>query len=89
MRVALSDYISSLPDMKLLRLVTLFSCVAFLVGCETTEQTGMGNQEQKRLAQLNRQQQENAQYDESDVNLWNSHQDLLNRGTNPAIPYKH
>jgi len=24
--------------------------------------------------------------DEADRNLWNAHQDLLNTGTNPAIP---
>jgi hypothetical protein len=31
-------------------------------------------------------QQEDAQMDEADRNLWNAHQDLLNTGTNPAIP---
>jgi hypothetical protein len=33
-------------------------------------------------------QQEDAQMDEADRNLWNAHQDLLNTGTNPAIPYR-
>ncbi len=61
---------------------------ATLVGCETTNQAnGMGNQEQKRLAQIQRQQQESAQYTESDINLWDSQVGLLNRGTNPAIRY--
>ena len=74
--------------MKQLQLVTLLGIVAIFAGCETTnETTGMGNQEQKRLAQLQRQQQENAQYDESDINLWNAHQDQLVTGTNPSIPY--
>ena len=74
--------------MKLLQLVTLTCTVAFLIGCETTQTAGVGNQEQKRLAQIQRQQQESAQYDESDINLWNAHQDLLVQGTNPMIPYR-
>jgi hypothetical protein len=48
----------------------------------------MGNQEQKRLAAIQQQQQEDAQMDESDRNLWNAHQDLLYTGTNPAVPYR-
>ena len=61
---------------------------AFLIGCETTNQNaGVGNQEQKRLAQIQRQQQENAQYTEEDINLWNAQVDVLNRGTNPAVRY--
>ncbi len=75
-------------DMKQLQLVALIAAAAFLFGCETTNQTtGMGNQEQKRLAQIQRQQQEAAQYDESERNLWNAQVDVLNRGTNPAIKY--
>ena len=73
--------------MKRLQLVTLIGATALSLGCETTETTGVGNQEQKRLAQIQREQQENAQYDESAVNLWNAHQDRLYTGTNPAIPY--
>lgn len=73
--------------MKRLQLVTLIGATALLLGCETTETTGVGNQEQKRLAQIQREQQENAQYDESAVNLWNAHQDQLYTGTNPAIPF--
>ena len=73
--------------MKQLQLIALIGIVALLLGCETTQSTGMGNQEQKRLAQIQRQQQENAQYDESDINLWNAHQDVLVRGTNPMIPF--
>src|ERR1700719_1552064 len=75
------------PDMKQLQLVALIAAGAALIGCETTNQTGMGNQEQKRLAQIQRQQQESAQYDESEINLWNAQVDVLNRGTNPAIRY--
>jgi hypothetical protein len=75
-------------DMKHLQLVAFAMAGVFLIGCETTNQNaGMGNQEQKRLAQIQRQQQEAAQYDESDVNLWNAQVDVLNSGTNPAIRY--
>jgi hypothetical protein len=73
--------------MKQLQLVALTMVAALLFGCETTSQTGVGNQEQKRMAQIQRQQQENANYDESDINLWNAHQDVLVRGTNPMIPF--
>ena len=73
--------------MKPLQLVSLIAAAAILVGCETTQTTGVENQEQKRLAQIQREQQENAQYDESDINLWNAHQDLLVSGTNPMIPF--
>jgi len=74
--------------MKQLQLVAFIAAGAVLIGCETTNQTaGVGNQEQKRLAQIQRQQQEAAQYDESEINLWNSQVDVLNRGTNPAIRY--
>ena len=73
--------------MKPLQLVGLIACAACLVSCETTQPTGMGNQEQKRLAQIQREQAEDAQVDESERNLWNAHQDQLNTGTNPAIPF--
>ncbi|HST31762.1 MAG TPA: hypothetical protein VLK27_13080 [Chthoniobacterales bacterium] len=74
--------------MKSLQLIAVASVAVFLVGCETTDQaTGTGNQEQKRMAQIQRQQQEAAQYTESDVNLWDSQVGVLNRGTNPAIKY--
>ncbi len=74
--------------MKHLQLIGLLGWIALLIGCETTQTTGMGNQEQKRLAAIQRQQQEDAQMDESDRNLWNAHQDLLYTGTNPAVPYR-
>jgi hypothetical protein len=74
--------------MKHLQLIGLIVCGAILIGCETIQTTGMGNQEQKRLAAIQQQQQEDAQMDESDRNLWNAHQDLLYTGTNPAVPYR-
>ncbi|HLW34685.1 MAG TPA: hypothetical protein VKS98_03410 [Chthoniobacterales bacterium] len=74
--------------MKQLQLVAFIAAGAFLISCETTNQNaGVGNQEQKRLAQIQRQQQEASQYDESEVNLWNAQVDILDRGTNPAIRY--
>ena len=73
--------------MKLLQLVSLVCCAAFLISCETTNQTGTGNQEQKRLAQIQREQAEAAQYDESDINLWNSEQRRIVIQSNPAIKY--
>jgi len=74
--------------MKQLQLVALAGASAFLIGCETTSQNaGVGNQEQKRLAQIQRQHQESAQYTEEDINLWNAQVDVLNRGTNPAVRY--
>ena len=74
--------------MKPLQLVAFIAFGAFLIGCETTNQNaGMGNQEQKRLAQIQRQQQEASAYDDSDVNLWNAQVDVLDRGTNPATKY--
>jgi hypothetical protein len=73
--------------MKQLQLVALLGIFAFLASCETTETTGVGNQEQKRMASIQRERQENAQYDESDINLWNAHQDQLMQGTNPALTY--
>jgi hypothetical protein len=75
-------------DMKHLQLVGLLGWTAFLISCETTQTTGMGNQEQKRLAAIQQQQQEGAQMDESNRNLWNAQQDVLNSGTNPSIPYR-
>ena len=72
--------------MKKICLIAVLWCSALLISCET-QTAGMGNQEQKRLAQIQREQAENAQYDESDINLWNAHQDELGKGTNPALPY--
>ena len=74
-------------DMKHLQLVGLLGWTAFLISCETTQTTGMGNQEQKRLAAI-QQQQEGAEMDESNRNLWNAQQDVLYSGTNPAVLYR-
>jgi hypothetical protein len=74
--------------MKPLQLVGLIASAALFVSCETTQTTGMGNQERKRLAAIQQEEQQAAQVDESDRNLWNAHQDLLYTGTNPAVPYR-
>lgn len=74
--------------MKLLQFVGLIASVALFVGCETTQTTGTGNQEQKRLAAIQKEQQEGAQMDEADRNLWNAQQDVLYSGTNPAAQYR-
>ena len=74
--------------MKLLQLIAVSAVATWLIRCETTQTTGMGNQEQKRMAALQRQQAEDAQMDESERNLWNAQQDRLYTGTNPAVPYR-
>jgi hypothetical protein len=67
--------------MKELQLISLIACGAFLVGCESTKTAGMGNQERKRLAAVEQQQQ--TQVDESESNLWYAHRDKLNRDSTP------
>jgi len=74
--------------MKHLQLIGLVVCAAILISCETTQTAGMGNQERKRLAAIQQQQQEDVQIDESDRNLWNAHQDVLYSGTNPGVLYR-
>lgn len=59
-------------------------CAALMISCETTQTAGQGNQEKKRLAAL---QQQQAQVDESEQNLWNAQHDRLVTGTNPALLY--
>jgi hypothetical protein len=74
--------------MKPLQLVGLIASAALFVSCETTQTTGMGNQERKRLAAIQQEEQQAAQVDESDRNLWNAQQDVLYSGTNPAVLYR-
>jgi hypothetical protein len=73
--------------MKYLQLTSLAMFAALLMSCETTQTAGQGNQEQKRLAAIQREQQEGAQLDEGDRNLWNAQVDRLERDSNPAIRY--
>jgi hypothetical protein len=74
-------------SMKLLQLAGVIVGAGILVSCETPQPTGMGNQEQKRIAAIQQQQQEGAEMDEAERNLWNAHQDQLNTGSNPAMPF--
>ena len=74
--------------MRHLQLIGLIVCGAILISCETTQTTGMGNQERKRLAAIQQQQAEDVQMGEGDRNLWNAQRDLLYTGTNPAVLYR-
>ena len=78
---------SLLKDMKHLQFIGLIVCAALLISCESTQTAGQGNQEAKRLAALQQQEQESAQMDEADQNLSNAQKDRLNRDSNPAVRY--
>jgi hypothetical protein len=73
--------------MKNLQLIGLIVCATFLASCETTETAGntgaRGNAEEKRLAALEERRQLESQMDESQKNLWNAQQDILNRDGDP------
>lgn len=70
--------------MKHLQLIGLIACSALFVGCESTETAGRGNQESKRLASV-QQEQQNEQTDEAERNLWNAQHDIITRDGNAAI----
>ena len=73
--------------MKHLQLIGLIVCAGFFAGCETTETAGnaapKGNAEAKRIAALEERRQHESQMDESQKNLWNQQQDILNRDGDP------
>lgn len=69
--------------MKHLRFLGLIVCAAFFVSCEETETAGKGNAEAKRAAALQERQQQEAQMDESQKNLYNAEHDVLSRDGNP------
>ena len=71
--------------MKSFLLITLLGSAVVLTGCETTETSG-GNQEAKRRAAIERQRQQ-VPLDEAQANLWNAHQDTVNRDGNPLRAY--
>jgi hypothetical protein len=71
--------------MKNLQFTGLIACAAFLAGCETTETTGRGNQEVKRLAAIQQQEQEAKETDEAQRNLWNAHHDVITMDGNAGI----
>ena len=72
--------------MKHLQLIGLIACAIFFANCESTNTTGKGNQEAKRLAAL-QQQNEQPQPDEAQQNLWNAQHDILTRDGNAASRY--
>ncbi len=71
--------------MKHLQLISLIGCASLFVSCETTQTAGQGNQEQKRLGAIQQEQQEAAQTDEAEGNLWSAQQDRINRQSNPTV----
>jgi len=72
--------------MKIIQFIGLIVCAAFLASCETTNtaSNGMGNQEAKRLAAIQEQQQQ-PKNDDAHANLWNAEHDVLTRDGN-AVP---
>jgi hypothetical protein len=72
--------------MKHLQIIGLIACAAFFASCESTNTTGRGNQESKRLAALQRQRQHEPS-DEAQQNLWSAQQNILNRDGNAASRY--
>ena len=73
--------------MKALQLISFVLAMVLLVGCETTQISGArGNQEAKHLAALERQRQQ-PPLPEDRANLWNAHEDMLNRDSNPLRAY--
>jgi hypothetical protein len=71
--------------MKATLLAAVFGCAVLLGGCETTDKTG-GSQEAKRRAEIERHRQQQP-IDQSDANLWNAQQNVLNRDSNPTRSY--
>jgi hypothetical protein len=69
--------------MKHLQLIALIAAASSLISCESTETAGRGNAEAKRLAALQARQQQEQNMDESEKNLWNAQQDILNRDGDP------
>jgi hypothetical protein len=65
--------------MKHVQLIVLIACASSFVGCESTDTAGRGNAETKRMAALEERKQHEAQMDETQKNLWNAENDILNR----------
>jgi len=72
--------------MKPLQFIGPMACLAFFVSCETTQTTAMGNQERKRLAALQQEQQQ-PQPDEAQQNLWSAQQNAMNTDGSPMRRY--
>lgn len=70
--------------MKHLQFLGLILCVVWQISCQNEE--GMGNQEAKRHAAIERQQQQ-TRGSEADQNLQSAQENILNRDNNPARKY--
>lgn len=71
--------------MKARSFLALIGCALLFVGCETTNTAG-GNQEAKRRAALEKQKQQQP-IDEGQANLWDAHNNRLDRDGNPLRSY--
>ena len=71
--------------MKAISLAALISCAVLFAACETTDKTG-GSQEAKRQAAIERHRQQQP-IDQSDANLWNAQQNVMNQDGNSTGPY--
>jgi hypothetical protein len=69
--------------MEHFRMLGLIVCAAFFVSCQSAQTAKQTTLEQKQRAAL-RELQAKPRMNESESNLWNAQQDVLNRGTNPA-----
>ncbi len=72
--------------MKHLQLIGIIAAALFVISCESTNTTGRGNQESKRIAAVH-QEQQNQEPDEAKRNLWNAEHDILTRDGNAASHY--
>jgi len=73
--------------MKIFLLVAVTGVGVLIAGCETTDSSRSGgNQEAKRRAAIERQRQREP-VDEAHANLWNAHDDMLDRDSNPLRAY--
>jgi hypothetical protein len=72
-----------------MRCVQILAAMLLLVSfsaCETTNVAGRGTQEAKHLAALERLRQQ-PPLPEDRANLWNAHEDILDRDSNPLRAY--
>ncbi|MEY2545304.1 MAG: hypothetical protein QOG48_421 [Verrucomicrobiota bacterium] len=78
--------------MNRLQLLALVMCCGpLLVSCESTDLAShhrpAGNQEAKRIAAAEQEQQQTAEVDEAQRNLWNAQHDVLTRDGNPNLRF--
>jgi hypothetical protein len=77
--------------MKHIGFMSLVGCAVLFAGCESTDMANgthpSGTQEAKRLAALRQEQQQAAQQDEAQQNLWSAQGNIVNRDGNPGRVY--